>query len=108
MLEDLVIGEQHPGDSAPAASALYPVPLDIGARAVEIADVRQVRLAVSGGTFADDVDVGLGAEAANHQDRDAVLGKPAREQLAEGVFRCRNVKRSLTLGAIEAEPVDRL
>ncbi|MFJ1673157.1 hypothetical protein ACIOK4_43760 [Streptomyces bottropensis] len=45
VLADLVVGEQHPGDPAPAAGALYPVPLDIGARAVEIADVSPGRSA---------------------------------------------------------------
>lgn len=42
----LFVGEQHPGHRAPAARPLHPVPLDLLARAVEVADHDKVGLAL--------------------------------------------------------------
>ncbi|WP_167407561.1 hypothetical protein [Streptomyces swartbergensis] len=60
---------------------------------------------VAGGALADDVDAGLGAEAADHQDRDAVVGEPAGEQLAQGVL-LRRQGVLLAVSTVQGEPVD--
>ncbi|MEV5241935.1 hypothetical protein AB0K89_22935 [Streptomyces cinnamoneus] len=51
----------------------------------------------------------MGSEAADHQDRDAVLGDPAGQLLAEGVLSRSDVQRMLlTFGTVQAEPLRHL
>ncbi|MFD3697920.1 hypothetical protein ACFWUZ_17475 [Streptomyces sp. NPDC058646] len=58
----LLVGEQHPGHRAPAARALYPVPLEVPAGAVEVADHCKVGFALLvGDAVADDVGIWTGS-----------------------------------------------